>query len=365
MSTIKDQISRISRKAGLGDLAAAATQNMWGINFTGLQNPTPLNRDHRGLTFFTRPSCNLSYDNIAVNRILSPIYDGDGLSSRTYGRAIRVLLDPTLAGKGIKSPIIDDKQCFIPILSNNLVSSSGWEDLMADTYSAQPGVYKESWSMIDSTLKRYGNWNSQMTFRNIEGDPITPLIHYWLEYACSVYEGIMVPYPDAIVNNYIDYTTRVYRFHLDYSKQYVTRVACCGAGFPTTVPTNMNYDMNQVLDEDSAQISFNFQMIGMMYQDPKIFHAFNQTVCRFNPNMVDGKRQQVYKEINARDGRGLNIYGRDIAPLFNYRAYPHVDVNTCELTWWADSSDFEKFMDEKISITNVTTAASTQFPFVG
>lgn len=332
--SIKDALDKISRQSGLGSLTSAASNNLWGINHRGAGNPIPTNKDSHGLTFFTRPRMNLSYDNIAVDRILTPMLDGQGLASTTYQRAIRVLLDPFGADTNdITSPLVDNKQAFIPILSNLLLSCSGWPDPSVDTFTSKAGNYQEAWSMVDSVVDIYRVWSATCNFKNIEGDPISLIFNTWLRYMSGVYQGTMVPYPDAVVENEIDYNTRIYRLVLDPSRQWVQKIMACGAAFPLNVPLGAaaNFSSDAVFNTDNDQISINFQCMGATYLDPILIDEFNWVVQEFNSDMADGVRESIYHKLTPEE-----------ATFFNYRGYPHIGANM-ELEWWVEEDDYAEY----------------------
>lgn len=327
---IKDAVDIVSRRSGLGGLSNAATNNLWGINHRGIGNPVPTNRDNHGLTFFTRPMLNLSYDNIATNRVLTPLLSG---KKSTYQAAIRVLLDPIGANSEFESSLVDNLNPFMPLLSNNLLSMSGWPDIMMDTYSSKPGIQRETWSMADSTSKTYDAFDPQLTFRNIEGDPITLLFSVWIHYMASVYEGSMVPYPEFIIDNEIDYQTRIYRLVLDPSRRYVQKIAACGAAFPLASPVGaaFNFSADQVYNQDSQQINIPFRCIGATYNDPILIEEFNTLVAIQNRNMRDPSANYMRLE-------------QQQLPYFNYRGYPRIDPTTFELEWWVSVQDYNEWL---------------------
>lgn len=78
------------------------------------------NTDHQGLTLFTRPQLNLTYNNVLADRQLLPLLDEEPGSMY---RAIRSMLDPRLA---LSSRLFDPKQAFITVLTNTLVNVSGF-----------------------------------------------------------------------------------------------------------------------------------------------------------------------------------------------------------------------------------------------
>lgn len=354
---IKDAIDSISRQNGLGSLTEAATGNLWGFNHRGTGNPIPVNKDNHGLTFFTRPRLNLSYDNIAVDRVMTPMLDGQGGAAATYQRAIRVLLDPYGADTtGITSPLVDHKQAFIPILSNLLLSCSGWPDPSLDTFTSKPGLFQEVFSQVDSAIEIYHAWTANCNFKNIEGDPVTLIFNAWQHYMSGVYRGTMVPYPDAIVENEVDYNTRIYRIVLDSSRQWVQKIMACGAAFPLNNPLGAaaNFSSESVFNTDNDQISISFQCLGATYLDPILIQEFNWLVQEFNSDMADGVRESIYTQLAPEE-----------LAFFNYRGYPWIGPNN-EMQWWVTEDMYKEYANRhnytNLGVTYVGIPTVTDIP---
>lgn len=340
----KDEVDFISRLSGYGELTRAQSNNLFGINHRGAQSPVPTNTDHYGLTFFTRPRLNLSYDNLIANRVFSTLAASNDTNrdSGTLPKAIRCLLDSTLGQRDITSPLVDDKLAFIPMLTNNLISISGWPDIAVDTYTSKEGIYKEAYSMVDGTAEIFNTYELTATFRNIAGDPISLLFTIWVLYEALVYNGEMTPYPDAIIQNEIDYQTRIYRLVLDPQMKFVQKIGACGAAFPMASPLgasfNFTHDTPYIRDND--QISIPFRAIGANYLDPILIKEFNQVVTEFNPGMKDSGRSLYYAKLRDNEYR-----------YFNYSGYPRINPTTYELEWWVDKNDYAAFRDQ-LGVTN-------------
>lgn len=332
-SQLRAAISRISEQSGIGDLDSPAANNLFGLNHRGYGGALQANTDTQGLTLFSRPRMNLSYDNVARSRILSPMLAEE---ENTYQQAIRLLLDPTLATQlnGIKSPLVDDRCAFIPILSNNLISLSGWPDVEVDTYTSTEGLQKESWSMVDGVYKYYRTFDVTANFRNIAGDPITLLLNTWVHYASMVYQDQMSPYMANIMQNKIDYTTRIWRLVLDSSNRFVQKIGCCGAAFPTAVPLGASFNFNSEtpLNSENDQLSFNFRCMGAEYLDPILIYEFNVLVALFNPDMATEESRTAMRYIKL---------SQTEKPIFNYRGYPRIDPDSFELEWWVDGYTYD------------------------
>lgn len=309
----------------------AITDNLYGINHRQISAAVPINKDLYGLTFFTRPQLNFTTANLRNMRLMIPLLSSD---DKSYQRAIRTLLDPRLAAgyaEGITGPekvscaLVDPHQAFIPMLTNSLVSISGWPDIVVPTHTSPDGVYRESHTVVDGLTVNYSTYDITATFRNSRGDPITSMFFYWAHYMSNVFEGNLMPYPDFMIRNEIDYNTRVYRLVLDSTKRYVQRIAACGAAIPLAVPLGGVFDFNseKPYNDVNAEISIPFKCTGAIYNDDILVWGFNKTVTTFNPSMKDGNRGSEMMKI---DQEHLDI--------FNHRGYPRINPEGYELEWW-------------------------------
>lgn len=329
-TSVKDVISKASSPRG--ELSKAASNAFFGINHRNVGVQVKPNSDNHGLTFFTRPRLNLSYDNISGVRNFTPLLTGE---SATLQRAVRVLLDPVgslgVYDAPVHSPLVDEENAFIPMLTNLLTSMSGWPDSVMDTHTSPVGRGNESWAMVDSLPMDYSVYDLNATFRNIQGDPISLLLHIWTQYAARVSEGSMVPYPDVWVENEKDYETRIYRLILDPTRTYVQKIAACGAAFPYVNPigAHFNFDTNSPLIQDNLEISVPFKAQGMMHSDPILIREFNDTVSAFNLGMHDAVREQELVKV-----------AEELKDIFNFRCYPRIEPNTLELEWWVPRDEY-------------------------
>lgn len=362
MTSVKDDIDLVSRHSGYGNLTEAATNAVFGLNHRGVGNPIPYNTDNHGLTFFTRPRLNLSYDNVAMDRRLTPLLTEEKLS---YQRAIRTILDPIGAySRGVTTPLVDHKSPFIALLTNNLLSLSGWPDPTVGFFNSKEGPAKESWSMIDDVSRNFGTFDLQASFRNIAGDPITLLFNTWLIYATRVYDGLMMPYPDAIIENEIDYMTRIYRLVLDPSRQYVQKIAACGAAFPTSsaLGAAFNFSSDTPFNQDNAQqISIPIHCIGCDYQDPILVKEFNDIGCLFNNDLYAA----LGAPSSAMEAGNMRRLAPEELSLFNYYGYPLIHPASHKLSWWVYMDDYKRLSVKPltpVSSTNKTTTATVSPP---
>ena len=320
---------------GVGSLDRALTNNLYGINHMQIPGMVASNRDQQGYLFMTRPQLNLQRDNIRNMRELYPLLTDNPAS---LAKAVRMILDPRLgAGYRYKkangfgeippmySPLVDNNNCFIPFITNNLISTSGWPDETIPTSSSDPGLHKQVFSYADGIVRHFGEYDVSINVQNTTGDPTSVLLHTWLHYMGAVKEGRMDPYHDYIMNDRLDYNTRLYRVVLDHRREKVTKIMACIAGFPTSNPTGMFADYNREtpFSQQTKEISFRVKCTGFVAYDPLLIHHFNKTVEIFNVAMSENLRESNLILLQPNELRN-----------FNHRAYPRINPDTMAMEWW-------------------------------
>lgn len=334
-----EKVEFISKSGPLGSVDKAIANSYFGINHRSTPGMLPINRDNQGLTFFTRPLLNLTDDNLRMNRLMAPLLT---TNSKSLPRIIRCTLDPRLAkaSPSISSEFVNEKQAFIPILTNTLMSMGGWPDIAPQTFTAPEGNFKETFGFIDSLSVDYSAYDITATFRNVQGDPITALFFHWLHYASSVFRGTMVPYPDLMLENEMDTFTRIYRLVLDPTRRYVQKIGACGAAYPANDPMGaaMNFEYDQPYSTANAQLSITFKCFGAIYQDYRLIEEFNNTVILFNDAMSDEKRARSMVKIHP-----------DRLQYLNNQGYARIDPSTLELEWYLERDIYER---EVLGMTN-------------
>lgn len=337
---VETVLNEVLQVTPFGQISSVIGDNFFGINHMQVPPAIQANMDFYGHTFFTRPYLRLSSDNLRKERLLSPL-----LSKQEHSlqRIIRLTLDSAMSGGrfinpedvNVKCDFVDPAQAFIPVLTNTLLSMTGWPDMDVQTFTSANGVMNESYSFIDNVSKNFSVFELTANFRNIPGDPVTAMIATWIHYAASVYLNVMQPYPDSVTNNAIDYNTRIYRLVMDPSKRYVQKIAACGAAFPVSVPYSsaFNFSSEKPRNEENDQISVNFRCSGAIYNDPILIYEFNRTTMRFNPMMRDKMRDQMMVKIPE---QALTV--------FNNRGYPRINPNTYELEWYVSAELFKAML---------------------
>ena len=321
-----DHLQKILQNIGMSPRDRAVEESFKGLNITGRNNALPANTENHGYTFFTRPCLNLSYGNCMIDRRLSMLQNPNSLSIE---RNIRAYLDPKEHQKQPSSwcPGVDPLNPFITLLSNNLISLTGWEDFTLNYSTTPAGVYRDAMSYVDDVPYQYGTYDLQATMRNINGDPITWMLYIWEVYAGLGREGRILPYPELLILKEYDYNTRIYRLVMDATKTYITRLAACGAAAPLNTPTgqilNFTGDGSESpFQTTNEQLNFSFRCSGLTTYDHILIYEFNDLVETFNPMMREGNR---------------GVATRKLAPnekeYFNFQSYPYINGMTMELEW--------------------------------
>lgn len=346
---LQREINTISRQTGLGELSIANALMMYGHNHRGIGNPVTTNLDNAGMIFFTRPNLNLSEANIISKRVLAVLSTSTEYS---IPRMVRAYLDPRsnwcydipVGAKRpniqISSPLVNSLTPFIPILSNNLISLSGWPDIDMDSYTSEEGISRQTYSHIDSIGEILNSFTLTANFRNVAGDPITLMFLVWLLYSGYVYRGDLMPWPESIVENEIDYCTRIYRLVLDPARRYVQKIAAIGYGYPTAISigASMNFSAEKPMMDETAQITVPFRCTGAQYNDPITINEFNRIGFKFCPMLRDS--------IHGLSGQYFKL-SPDLVRAFNYRGLPHINEDTMELEWWVTPAEYNQYMSDQ------------------
>lgn len=359
---INSSVDQILENLPVGSVTKAIGNNLRGINFRQTGNPVPRAKDTIGFTFFTRPQLNLDTFNITNYRGFYNLLTSNELS---YQRFTRLMLDPRLGYNGrFKCPFVDNFNPFISVLTNNIVSLSGWPDLTAPTHTSESGLYGEEISFVDGVMNHYESFDLDVTFKNTKGNPLLYLFYIWIKYETLVFEGILNPYIDMITENEIDYNTRIYRLVLDQQKRYVTFIAATGASFPINVPTGnlFDYNIDAPFNTRNSEVNIRFRSLGFTAFEDILKLEFNKTMAMFNPNMNKLLKSDLDKGDKAarEDGtvvyRGAGSYvklpyylsmiadngvtGNSFYNL-NHKAYPYINLVTNELEFWVDEKAFQ------------------------
>lgn len=327
-------VNNIMTSMGFGNMNQRITNNLRGVNILQNQQIPYTVSENMGYVFFTRPSLNLSYDNIAPVRKMTPLLTTDQHNVWRYVRATLDHIGASHARTNAYSPYVDPLNPFIPVLTNCIETLGGWPNPSVEVYSSKAGNYKDQWAMVDSSYHIYGNYNLSASFVNPPNDVISKMFNTWTMYSSYVYEGEIAAYKEARVQRYIDYQTRIYRFVMDYSKTKILKWANTGVAFPTTNTDadSMDFDRKSNFNENAARMDQSFTCTGAEYNDPITLHEFNMTVMLMNPNMQPNRRKKYMVKLE----QGEKMY-------FNYLAYPFINLSNNELEWYCHKSVYQYF----------------------
>ena len=338
-SILDNTLDDLYQSLPIGSINSSISNNLYGINHRQVRALIPTNKEVYGFTFFVKPQLNLTSNNIRNLRLLYPLLNNNKLSVQTV---VRGTLDPRIVSGYsvvqnvyIEPPLscilIDPLQAFIPILTNDIVSISGGQDLALPTFTSKEGLYGQVYSQVDGIARYYGVYDIDVTFTNMRGDVIFYLFYSWLHYQANVFEGKLLPYPDFNLANEIDYMTRIYRIILDRTKTTVTKIFATGVCYPYTLPMAQFFDFNidRPYNEQVKDITIRFKCLGFESVDDILVFEFNETVCQFNPGMRDQYRNEFMTKID-----------NYTATIFKNRGYPRIDPNNYNLEWFVFNNLF-------------------------
>lgn len=404
-----------------GSLDKALGNTFYGFNHRNIKSVIPDNRDSYGYVFFTRPGLNLSSANIrnvrklysllttepkSVHRFIrclldprliattnpqwvlgeaskigmldivdqdagTPVEDGK-MNAKLNNEQGRIGKDEfnILMGKEsglqhfftldkITCPLIDNNNGFMPILTNLIQKCDGWPDPVVPNFTSQEGVRREQWSIVDGTYEINEVWDLNTSFRNIKDEPLILLFETWLKYMSYVYEGLMSPYMDFIVENEIDYMSRVFRLVLDESKTFVKKIASTAAAFPVNVPSGQffDYDSNTKYNDNTKEISIRWRCHGAEYNDFILIDEFNRVNTIFNTEYAK------YYYNRTQNSHNMVEIPFNMLHLFNYRGYPYIDPNTLELKWLInkESKTYERVLKYCQFVYNENIGSKSNF----
>jgi hypothetical protein len=306
--------------------------------------------------FFTRPQLNMTSDNLRNMRKLAQLMSSNPQSMQTY---IRAMLDPRMI-EGVRYPddgsipgnpgfctVIDNQCAFIPPLTNNCTSSSGWPSIAAPTFTSTPGQLNQSFGIIDGLIDNHEAFDLSFNFADKRGSPVTLLIYAWICYAAYVYDGRLMPYVDMIVNNRIDYNTRIYAITLDYQRETILEMAATHAAFPVGIEIGslFDYSGDKPYSDSLKDITVSFKCFGVDYFDPILIKEFNTVVGIFNPSM---------RGTPVKDPPIKNMIKVPLAFMqyFNFKGYPHINTNNGKLEWYVTQEEFNTVTSKYVDMNS-------------
>lgn len=353
---IDKSIEDVMDNTEIGSADKALSNILYGLNHTQIRPAVPMSKDTPGFIFFTRPQLCLTDTNLRNYRKFYPYLTTEKNSIQRYNR---VMLDPrlqrrkTLFGKIedyydndiITSPLVDPYMPFIPILTNSVLSYGGFPDYAIPTYQSTPGFRREQIAIVDGTYETNEVFPLEVTFQNYINDPILAMMELWSIYSTLVFEDIMSPYLDMLLEDRVDYQTRIYLIILDQTLKIVKRIGCTGASFPVNDPMGkyFDYSYGKSYSDQTKEINIRFQCIGMNYNDDYIIKTFNEVNAIFNPG---------YRSFLKGNSSAMIKIPDELLPIVNHRGYPYIDPKTYRLHWLINKDSYTvKKINNLINIT--------------
>lgn len=335
-----------------GSIDKAISNNLYGLNHRQTDSLASDDRILQGYTFFTRPMLCLTINNLRRKRTFMSLANTNPYSVQRY---VRCTLDPRVStnvpielfGKDDSgnpyidpiecSPLVDNDLMFIPLLSNTILSSSGWPDPNLPVHTTKENVRGGQQSKVDGIAEINGSFDISCTFRNIKDSPLMLMMYYWINYMACVVDEQFIPYMDMLGGNEIDYNTRIYRLIMDETNTFVKGICATGASFPSNIDIGkyFNFNKGNPFTDQGNEISINFKSMGCTYFDPILVDEFNKTVCI---GSYDMRIVRLYKiknlQIPDTDAIKVEKVPQELLRYFNFRGYPFIDYNTMELEWY-------------------------------
>lgn len=313
-------LDKMFRVMGYGGAGSAIVDTLYGTNIMGTAPPAPTVNEHQGLTFFTRPLLNLSYHNIRNDPSFTHMLSEERSSLASF---VQATLDPL---GNHNCPLVDPASAFIPLLGNTLISLSGWQEAILNTWTSSPDRMKGQISIGDSATDVNGVFPLSATFRNIRRNPLNYLFHCWVRYIGLVKSGVFDPYPEFMAYNIKDYESRCYRVILDPTRQYVEEITCNFACFPTADRSAIRADLSDAGPSLKENDTYNqtFESTGARYFDPRTMYDFNEAATMFNPILANPA---------TRKSQMRRLWPQEYQTL-SFRSYPLINTSTAELEWW-------------------------------
>lgn len=315
--------------AGTNAIETALTDTLSGVKNTQAQMIIPAQNELQGYVFFTRPQLNLTAPNCRRDRTMYNLLDRNEASIGNY---IRHVLDPRLARETSEfCSLVNNSNPFLPLFSNTVKTISGWKDITSPTYTSNPGLRKEQYSIVDGPIDIYSSDDMDVTFRRIAKDPTSLLIYIWLRYMSNVYENMQEPYMDKIIDGEIDYMTRMYRITTELDGKTIDKISSDGAGFPTSLPMGQYFDYNSTstYKEQNKDITVRFKSIGKCYNDSITIKEFNASLGIFNHEFRKKNRGQLNSLVKVPDL---------LLPLVKHKCLPWINQNTYQLEWYLEKN---------------------------
>lgn len=317
--------------SGGGMPDSSFAQEMYALNRFNKTFVGP-NRELQGWTFITRPHLNLSAENISrLGKFQHLLY----AERNSIPYAVRMWMDPVLqraygTSPARMSPLVDYYSPFFTPLCNRLISCNGWPDRNVGTETSEGGFFSENQTVAIGGDRMARGYDFTLSWKELQGGIIASIIDTWCLYMTYIGDGTLHQRVKHIEGNVMGYTVSIYRFITDHTGRRVTRYAKATGCFPKLAPTGtpFNVNQNEWVVTAGNEVSVNFQVHKVDYNDPRILQEFNKLVSRYldsSPVEWNGSTA-VYK-------KGIFEMGNKLSNNFEGRPWITQRNERTELVW--------------------------------
>lgn len=329
-NSLNDYLNYAFRENGGPGYTSALVNMLRGIRILGPGNQlVPIPDDTIGLAFVSRPMLNLSDENVILHPQLAPLYKPQKNTLMAY---IKGLLDPRWgrANSGLND-ILDPLYPWIAPITNLLKVSSGFPDLSLQFKKSNPGFRKEVYQSVNSVLKVNYDFEMRQSYHMPKPSVLPYMFEAWVHYIEAVKLGDegMQPYPEALVENYVDSDCRIYHMILNKNMRNIERLFCNAACLPSTFPSGsfstIDRTGNTLRGQGQDELDIGFSCVGFRFGNVRVADMFNRTTLKFNPGMHPNQRNAKYRKL-------------EMAEYFKgaYSVYPWINIDTMELEYWSE-----------------------------
>lgn len=329
VESVREHLDYAFRENGGPGFQSPLVNLLKGVRILGPGNQlTPQPDDTIGLAFVTRPMLNLSDENVKKHIQLAPLINPPRNSPMAY---IKGLLDPRWGrGNAGASDMLDPLCPWIPLTSNLLRVSSGFPDVTLTMSKSNPGFRGEVYQKVGGLLKVNYDFDIRQSYNASKPNVLPTMFDMWEHYIEGVTLGDegLEPYPEALIENYIDYDCRIYHLILNKNQRNLEGIYCTGQSIPNTFPSGafstIDRTQNSLRGQGQDELEINFSSVGFRYNNIRVVDMFNRTTLKFNPGMMPSVRANNYRKL-AMSEYFSGGYGM---------AYPWININTMEVEYW-------------------------------
>lgn len=281
-----------------------------------------------GLNFVSRPLLNLSDSNIRLHENLVNLESPRNHSIQGY---VKGMLDKR-SGQLMSNDLFDNKYAWIPLLTNLCKVSTGFPDVSLNFSKSSPGFRNQVYQRVDGILTFNMDLNIRQTYSAMKPNILPMLFESWVQYIEGVTLGDegMSPYPEALIQNYVDYDCRIYHLIMNKNMRSLEGIYCTGGSAPNMLPVGAQSTIDRTSDSNRGQgqdeYEMNFEGVGFRFNSVIACDMFNRCSYYFNPELEPQVRNNYYRKLEVAEYFSAQ-YG-------NQRIYPLINIKTMELEYW-------------------------------